>query len=93
MAKIRIERREAWMRILVGIISGIILNVWKILIVVLAIANWFIVLFSGKRDKGVANFCEYWNSEVYRYIRYLTFETNVRPFPFNNMVKLGKFEK
>ena len=87
------ERGEAWMRILVGIISGIILEIWKVLIIVLAIANWFIVLFSRKRDKGVADFCEYWNSEVYRYIRYLTFETNERPFPFSDMVKMGKFGK
>ena len=87
------ERKEAWMRILVVIVSGVILNVWKVLVFVLAIINWFVVLFSGKRDKGIADFCEYWNSEVYRFIRYMTFETNERPFPFMGMKKLGKFER
>ena len=91
MAKKGVERKEAWMRIIVGIVSGIILEVWGALICVLAVLNWIITVFSGKRDKGLANFCEYFNSEMYRYLRYLTFETNERPFPFSEMVKLGKF--
>ena len=91
MANVVVEKREAWFRILVCIVSGIILNVWKMLVVVLAVVNWFIVVFSGKRDKGLANFCEYWNSEIYRFVRYMTFETNERPFPFSEMVKIGKF--
>jgi hypothetical protein len=91
MAKKGIEKKEAWMRIVVGIISGLILSIWKTLVIVLAILNWIITVFSGKRDKGLANFCEYWNSETYRFIRYMTFETNERPFPFSEMVKIGKF--
>ena len=87
------ERGEAWMRIIVGIVSGIILNIWKALIVILAVVNWLVVVFSGKRDKGLADFCEYWNSETYRFIRYMTFTTNEKPFPFNPLVKLGKFVK
>jgi hypothetical protein len=85
------ERKEAWFRIVVGIVSGIILNLWKSLITILGIVNWFIVVFSGKRNKELAEFSEYWNSEIYRYIRYLTFETNERPFPFTSMKKIGKF--
>ena len=87
------ERVELLWRILVCIVSGIILNVWKMLVVVLSVINWIVVLISGKRDKGIADFCEYWNSEVYRFMRYLTLETNERPFPFTPMKKLGKFEK
>ena len=90
MAKVG-ERVEALLRIIVAIVSGIILGVWRYLIFVLAIVNWFVVIFSGKRDKGLADFCEYWNSEFYRYIRYLTFETNERPFPFSSLKKIGKF--
>jgi len=87
------ERKELLWRILVGIVSGIILNVWKMLVIVLALINWIVILFGGKRDKGIADFCEYWNSEVYRYFKYLTCVTNERPFPFTSMKKLGKFEK
>jgi sorbitol-specific phosphotransferase system component IIC len=87
------ERKEAWFRIIVAIISGIILGIWGHLIVILAIINWLIAVFSGKRNKGVAEFCEYWNTEYYKFIRYLTFVNNKRPFPFSELQRFSKFEK
>ena len=87
------ERKEAWFRIIVGIISGIILGVWKSLIVILGIVHWIVVIFSGKRIKGLAEFSEYWNTESYKLTRYLTFVSNVRPFPFSEMQRISKFEK
>lgn len=92
MAKLS-ERKEGWFRIIVGIVSGIILGVWKMLTTILAIVNWFIVIFSGKRNKELADFCEYWNTEIYKFIRYITFVSNKRPFPFSNMERISKFEK
>ncbi len=87
------EKTEAWFRILVLIITGIILVLWKYLIIALIVINWFITVFSGKRNRDIAEFCEYWNTEVYNYIEYITFMTNKRPFPFSNMKRIGKFEK
>ncbi len=86
------EKTEAWFRILVLIITGIILVAWRYLIIALIIINWFITIFSGKRNKEIAEFCEYWNTEVYKYVRYITFVTNNRPFPFNKMERISKFE-
>lgn len=93
MTKKREEKREAWFRILVFIISGIILSAWAVLVKVLAIINWFVTIFSGKRNRGIAEFCEYWNTEVYKFLRYLTFVSNKRPFPFNKLGRISKFEK
>ncbi|PIN91947.1 hypothetical protein COU56_04375 [Candidatus Pacearchaeota archaeon CG10_big_fil_rev_8_21_14_0_10_31_9] len=87
------ERGEAWFRIIVAIISGIILNVWKVIVCILSVLNWIVVVFSGKRNKGIANFCEYWNTETYKYIRYLTFVSNQRPFPFSDIERISQFEK
>ncbi len=87
------ERKEAWFRILVAIISGIILAIWRYLVFILAVVNWLIVVFSGKRNKELAEFCEYFNTEAYKYIRYLTLVSNKRPFPFSNMERISKFEK
>lgn len=86
------ERKEALFRILVFIITGIILGIWRYLIFVLFIIHWFITIFSGKRNKDLAELSEYWNSELYRYFRYLTFVSNERPFPFNNVVRISKFK-
>ena len=85
------ERKEAWFRIIVAIISGIILAVWKVLIVMFTVLNWIIVVFSGKRNKSLAELSEYWNTETYKYIRYLTFVSNKRPFPFSDAERMSKF--
>ena len=88
------ERKEAWMRIVVAIVSGIVLSVWKIFIQVLAIINWLITVFTNKRSRKLAKMCEIWNTQIYIYLRYLTFVTNERPFPFNSLTKsFSKFGK
>ena len=79
------ERKEAWMRIVVLIVSGIILGLWKILVDITSIFHWFYVLFSGRRSKGMAEFCNAWATQIYRFIRYMTFATNSRPFPFSDL--------
>lgn len=92
MAKKEFEKKEALFRILVLIITGVILMVWKYLIFVLTILNLFIVLLSGRRNKDLALFCEYWNTEWYKFIRYMTFVSNKRPFPFSKMERISRFK-
>jgi hypothetical protein len=88
------ERKEALMRIVVGFVSGIILAVWRYLIIVLMIFNFIYTLSSGKRLKEFANMCEVWNTQFYIFQRYLFFVTNERPFPFRNLEKsMSKFGK
>lgn len=88
------ERTEAFVRIIVLIISGIILSIWKMLIQFLAIVHWVMVIITGKRNKDLANFSEIWNTQIYVFLRYITFVTNKRPFPFDviekNMTKFSK---
>ena len=81
------ERKEVLMRIVVGIISGIILGIWKALVQVVVIIHFVYALFTGKRNKNLAEFCNYWNTQAYRYLRYMTFTTNKRPFPFDELGK------
>lgn len=78
------ERSEAFMRILVAIISGIILGIWKTLVLVVSILHWFVVVFTGKRNGGMAEFSNAWATQAYRFIRYMAFTTNERPFPFTS---------
>ena len=87
------ERKEAWFRIIVLIVSGIILSLWRYLIFIVAIVNWFTVVFSGKRMKELAEFSEYWNTEIYKFVKYVTFISNTRPFPFTTMERISKFQK
>ena len=87
-----LEKKEAWFRIIVGIVTGTVLCVWSYLIGILFLINFFITIFKNKRNREIAEFCEYWNTESYRFMKYMTFITNDRPFPFTNMQKIGKFE-
>lgn len=87
------EKKEAWFRIIVAIISGIVLNLWGFVVGIVAILNWFVVVFCGKRNKDFAEFCEPWNTEYYKYYRYLTFVTNKRPFPFSEIERISKYGK
>ena len=88
------ERIEALMRIVIGIVSGIILSLWKTLIQILMIVHWVIVIISGKRNEGIAEFSEIWNSQIYIFLRYVTFVSNERPFPFNTLEpNISGFEK
>lgn len=88
------ERLELLMRIIVCIVSGIILAVWRYFIIVLAVFNWIYTLFAGKRNKSLADLCEIWNTQWYVYQRYMLLVTNERPFPFKELAKnISKFDK
>ena len=88
------ERSEALVRIPVIIISGIVLAIWKSLVHLIAILHWFVVIFTNKRSKELADFCEIWNTQLYIFVKYLTFVSNKRPFPFGHLVKnTSKFGK
>ncbi len=87
------ERKEAFFRIIVAIVSGVILSIWAYLIIILAIINWLIAIFANKRNENIAEFCEYWNTESYKFYKYLIGLTNNRPFPFTDLEKIGKFER
>jgi len=89
---VKSERKEAWFRIIVLIITGIILGVWGYLIGLLGIIHWLLVVFTGKRKKSLAEFSEYWNTEYYKFYRYLTFVSNKGPFPFSELERISKFQ-
>lgn len=88
------ERTETLMRIIVCFISGMILHVWKALIGVFTLVNFVITLVTNKRNKELAQFSEIWNTQVYVFLRYITFVSNERPFPFVSLSKsISKFKR
>ncbi len=92
--KLHSEQKEALMRIVVLIVSGIVLGVWQYLIVILAVINFIYTIFAKKRIKELAELSEIWNTQYYIFQRYMIFESNFRPFPFTKLQKsMSKFEK
>ena len=49
--KQKVEQREAWMRIPIAIVSGIILDIWGFFIFIFAIVQLILVLVEGKKEK------------------------------------------
>ena len=89
----RTERNESLMRILVGIVSGIIFYVWAYVVILFSIVNFIYTLIKGERSKDIAGLCETFNTQIYFFWRYMTFVSNKRPFPFERLEKdLSKFE-
>ncbi|RMD46204.1 DUF4389 domain-containing protein [Candidatus Pacearchaeota archaeon] len=78
------EGGEFLERLVILLLSGPIIVVFSYVIWILLIINFFAVLFSGKRNADVANFWKTFNKEFYRFLRYMTFESNKKPFPFSN---------
>jgi len=87
------EREELIVRLVVLIITGVILHIWTIFVIVFAIVNFFVVLIEGKRNNDLANFCGYYGDVLYGFVKYITFQTNKRPFPFTPLERVGKLEK
>jgi hypothetical protein len=87
------ERGEALMRIVVGVVSGIILYVWAYVIILFFIINLIYTIIKGKRMKELAEMSEIFNTQAYTFYRYMTFGTNKKPFPFEPLEKeMNKFE-
>ena len=78
------ERKEALMRILIGIVCGIILGVWNVVTEVVVVIHFIYAIFTNKRHKEMAEFTNKWITYAYSFVRYITFATNKRPFPFND---------
>lgn len=88
------ERKEALMRIVVGIVSGIILGAWGYFVSILTFINFFYTLIAKKRMKQLAELSEIWNTQHYTFQRYMIFESNFRPFPFTKLRKsISRFAK
>jgi len=85
--KLEASRAEGWMRIPVGIVSGAVIYVWGYLICLFFIINFIYKVCSGKTIKDLSRMSEVWNTHNYYFIRYMTFCTNERPFPFESLRK------
>ena len=84
------QRDNIIWRILVFIISGIVLDIWAYATGIILLINWFIVVFKGKRNEDLGTFGNYFASEVSRFVRYLSFESEEKPFPFNEIKVLKR---
>src|SRR3972149_4886357 len=79
------ERLEALMRLVVLIISGLILIVWRFFVYIFIFINLVYTLIAGRRFQYLAELSEVWNTQWYVFQKYIIFLDNRRPFPFGRI--------
>lgn len=83
----KVESKEALVRIPIAIIGWIIMDLWAALAVFVSIIHIIYAIFSGKRNRGLARFNNYFVTYMYSFVRYAVLATNKRPFPWEDFGK------
>jgi uncharacterized protein YqhQ len=91
--KEKIDKNEVWMRIPIFIVSGIILHVWGFFIFCFALAQFIIILVNEKKEEELLRMCNTYLIQLYIFIKYVTFLSDRRPFPFGELEKGTKENK
>lgn len=75
--------REKWLRALFMVIFLIINYFAQMLVWLIALFQFLLVLFTGKTNTRLMHFGQSLSKYVMEMIRYLTYNTETKPFPFN----------
>ena len=82
--KKRLTRRSVWLRLLYMVIFAIALAVVEFLVWILVIAQFLIVLFSGRANERLLQFGNNISAYAWQLLRFQTFNTETQPFPFSD---------
>jgi len=77
-----LKDNSTWMRVLYMAIFVIIFNIVELLIAALVIFQVLVLLFTGEKNQRLLGFGSMLSLYVYRILRYLTFNSEEKPFPF-----------
>ncbi len=84
------ERREAWMRIPIAIVSGIILEIWGFFILIFALVQLILIILESEKNKELIDMSKRYIAQIYVFVKYITFVSNERPFPFGEFKKFDE---
>jgi uncharacterized protein YqhQ len=78
-----VKTKSTWLRLLFMVVIGV---TWSIAVFVtgaVIIVNFFYVLFTGKSNNKLTEFGQSLATYLYQVARYMTFNTETRPFPID----------
>lgn len=78
-----IKSRSTWLRLLFMIVIAIIYGLSRFVVGAVVILQFFWVLFTGETNGRLTGFGQSLATYTYQMVRYLTFNTESRPFPFD----------
>lgn len=78
-----VKSRSTWLRLFFMIVIGFLYGVSRIVVGAVIIMQFFWVLFTGGVNSSLDSFGQSLATYTYQIIRYLTFVSDERPFPFD----------
>ena len=80
--KQRLTRRDIWVRAIFMVIFVIAYSIAELLLTLVALVQFFIVLFTGQANRNLLQFGSNLSTYMYQLFRFLTFNSEPQPFPF-----------
>ena len=81
--KEHVKQRSTWLRLFFMLVVVLLYTVSRIVIGVVVLLQFFWVLFTGETNRQLEAFGQSLATYTYQIVRYLTFNTEERPFPFD----------
>jgi len=81
--KENLKRGSTWLRLFFMFVVVILYTVSRVVVSVVVLLQFFWVLLTGETNKPLENFGQSLATYTYQIIRYLTYNTEERPFPFD----------
>jgi hypothetical protein len=80
--KTNVTRRATWLRGLFMLLFAVIFNIAEFMLLAIVVFQFLDVLVTGTPMPRLVGFGESLGRFIYQIVRYLTFDTDDRPFPF-----------
>jgi Flp pilus assembly protein TadB len=81
--KENLKKRSTWLRLFFMFVMVLLYSVSRVVVSVVVLLQFFWVLFTAETNKPLEEFGQSLATYTYQIIRYLTFNTEERPFPFD----------
>ena len=78
-----IKARSTWLRLFFMLVVVLLWGVSRVVVGATVFIQFFFVLFTGETNTGLRQLGQSLATYSYQIIRYLTFNTEERPFPFD----------
>ena len=85
-----IKSRSTWLRLLFMVVFFVLGELAGLVLFVVIVLGFFWVLFTGERNQQLQQVGQVIAGYIYEIIRYLTFNTDEKPFPFGNDLPSAK---
>lgn len=78
-----LKSRSTWLRLFFTLVMALLYSVSRVVIGAVVLLQFFWVLFTGRTNVRLLSFGQSLATYTYQIVRYLTYNTEERPFPFD----------